>query len=159
MTRTVRAALRLVAAVIFAVTLALSVWLLSRPPEGRAADCATAQAMRTYNQSQLAPKRSAALASDADNSRSTLAYQNMVDQLQSFADRITTPDIRAKADTVVAINRDMFDHWKRWLAESQSDSTVSGVPTDSDRLYVHEFTEEARKLKIVDAELEKACPA
>jgi hypothetical protein len=97
--------------------------------------------------------------SDADNSRRTLAYQNMVDQLQSFADRITTPDIRAKADTVVAINRDMFDHWKRWLAESQSDSTVSGVPTDSDRLYVHEFTEEARKLKIVDAELEKACPA
>ena len=80
MTRTVRAALRLVAAVIFAVTLALSVWLLSRPPEGRAADCATAQAVRAYNQSQLAPKRSAALASDADNSRSTLAYQNMVDQ-------------------------------------------------------------------------------
>jgi hypothetical protein len=79
-------------------------------------------------------------------------------KLQSFADPITTPDIRAKADTVVAINRDMFDHWKRWLAESQSDSTVSGVPTDSDRLYVHEFTEEARKLKIVD-ELEKDCPA
>jgi hypothetical protein len=93
----------------------------------------------------------------------------MVDQLQSFADRITTPDIRAKPDTVVAITRDMFDHWKRWPKVNRTqrcresrptpDSTVSGVPTDSDRLYVHEFTEEARKLKIVDAELEKACPA
>lgn len=30
-------------------------------------------------------------------------------KLQSFADPITTPDIRAKADTVVAINGDMFD--------------------------------------------------
>lgn len=106
MTHSFRAALRVVAVTTFAVMIAVSAWLLVSPPRGRAADCATAHAMWTYYESQLASVRSAAQESNADNSQTEAAYRNMVNELQTYANRITTPDIRTKADTVVAIDRE-----------------------------------------------------
>ena len=66
------------------------------------------QAMWTYYKSQVASEHSAALESGADNNHTAVGYQNMVNELQTYADRISTPDVRAEADTIVAINRDMF---------------------------------------------------
>jgi hypothetical protein len=152
-----RSALRLVAVITFAVMIAASAWLLLRPPGGRAADCATAHAMWTYYESQLASERAAAQEPSADNNQTEVAYQNMVNELQDFANRITTPDIRAEADTIVAINRDMFEQWKRWVAESRSESPVSTGPAPSDRRFGSAFAENARKLKTAHAELERTC--
>jgi hypothetical protein len=81
----------------------------------------------------------------------------MVNELQGFANRITTPDIRAKADTIVAINRDMFEQWKRWAAESQSESSAPAGSTPSDRQFGSDFAQNAKKLKTAHAELETAC--
>lgn len=157
MTHRFRAALRLVAVTTFAVLIAVSAWVLFRPPQGRAADCATARAMWTYYQSQLASERPAAQESGTDNSQTEVAYQNMVNELQAFANRITTPDVRTKADTIATINRDMFEQWKRWVAESRSESSASASPTRSDRQFGKEFAQNAKKLKTAHAELENAC--
>ena len=158
MTHLSRAALRLVTATAFAVLITVSVWLLVRPAHGsRAADCATARAMWTYYESQLASERAAAQQASADNSHTEVAYQNMINELQGFADRITTPDIRAKADTIVAINRDMFEQWKRWAAQSQSESSAPAGSTPSDKQFGSEFAQNAKKLKTAHTELESAC--
>lgn len=142
-----RAALRLVGVTTFAVMIAVSVWLLFRPPQGRTADCATAHAMWTYYESQLASERAAAQESSADNSQTEVAYQNMINELQAFANRITTPDIRTKADTIVAINRDMFEQWKRWVTESRSESSAPAAPIPSDRQFGSEFAQNAKNSK------------
>jgi hypothetical protein len=152
-----RALLRLVAAIAFVVVIGVSVWVLSRPPHGRTADCATAHAMWIYLGTQLASQRAAAQKADADNTKTEAAYRNMVDGLQGYADRITTPDVRTKADTIVAINQDMFEQWKRWAAESQSETSFSAGPTPADKKFGHEFASDGRKLEIVHAELELAC--
>jgi hypothetical protein len=47
-THSFRTALRLSAAGVFALTIAVSVWLLVMSTGGEAADCATAQQMWTY---------------------------------------------------------------------------------------------------------------
>lgn len=144
MTHSVRPALRLVAIAAFAITIAVSTWLLLMPPGGRAADCATARAMWTYYESQLGSARAAAQESDANNTKTEAAYQNMINGLQSYADRIATPAIRSEADTIVAINRDMFEQWKRWVAQSQAESTISAGSTPSDRQFGVEFAESAK---------------
>lgn len=152
-----RAPLRLVAATTFAVIIGVSAWLLFRPPHGRAVDCATAQDMWTYLETQMASERAAAQESSADNNKTEVAYRNMVSELQAYADRITTPQIRTKADTIVAINQEMFEQWKRWVAESQSKSPASAGPTASDKKYGIEFAQSGRKLEITHAELERSC--
>lgn len=157
MANSVRAFARLVAVTSFAVMIAISAWLLLRPPGGRTADCATAQAMWTYYESQLASERAAAQESGADNKQTAVNYQNTVNRLQAYAERITAPDIRSKVDTIVAINRDMFEQWKLWVAESQSDSSVPGAPTPSDRQFGGKFVQDAKKLQIAHAELESSC--
>jgi hypothetical protein len=157
MTHSVRLALRLVAMATFATTIAVSTWLLLTPPGGRTADCAMARAMWTYYESQLASARAAAQEPDANNAKTEAAYQNMISGLQSYADRIATPAIRSEADTIVAINRDMFEQWKRWVAQSQSESTISAGPTPSDRQFGGEFAESAKKLGAAHAELDSSC--
>jgi hypothetical protein len=152
-----RTALRLSAAGAFAVTIAASVWLLVTSPGGKTADCATAQQMWTSYQSQLASARSAALKSNGDNDATAVKYQTMVNELQAYANRITAPDIRPRTDRIVAINREMFEQWKRWVAQSQSPSPDSATPTTSDKQFGNQFAANARKLKLVHAELAAAC--
>ena len=113
--------------------------------------------MWTYYQSQLASARSAALKSNGDNDATALKYQNMLNELQAYANRVTTPDIRSRTDRIVAINRDMFEQWKRWVAQSQVASTDPAAPTSSDTQFGNQFVASARKLKLVHAELEAAC--
>jgi len=113
--------------------------------------------MWTYYEAQLTSERAAAQQASTDNSQTEVAYQNMVNELQGFANRITTPDIRTKADTIVAINRDMFEQWKSWAAESQSEPSAPAGSTASDRQFGSEFTENAKKLKTAHADLESAC--
>jgi hypothetical protein len=153
-THSFRAALRWSAAVAFALTIAVSVWLLVTGPGGKTTDCATAQQMWTYYQSQLASARSAALKSNGDNDATALRYQTMLNELQAYANRITTPDIRSGTDRIVAINRDMFEQWKRWVAQSQAPSPE---PSSSDKQFGNQFAASARKLKVVHTELEAAC--
>ena len=153
-TQSFRAALRWSAAGAFALTIAVSVWLLVTSPAGKTADCATAQQMWTYYQSQLASARSAALKSNGDNDATALKYQTMLNELQAYANRVTTPDIRPRTDKIVAINRDMFEQWKRWVAQSQAPSPE---PSSSDKQFGDQFAASARKLKLVHAELEAAC--
>ena len=157
MTHSFRAALRWSAAGAFALTIAVSVWLLVTSREGKTADCATAQQMWTYYQSQLASARSAALKSNGDNDATALKYQTMLNELQAYANRVTTPDIRPRTDKIVAINRDMFEQWKRWVAQSQAPSPDSATPTPPDQQFGNQFAANARKLKLVHAELEAAC--
>jgi hypothetical protein len=152
-----RTALRLSAAGAFALTIAASVWLLVTSPGGKTADCATAQQMWTYYQSQLASARSAALKSNGDNDATAVKYQTMVNELQAYANRITAPDIRPRTDRIVAINREMFEQWKRWVAQSQAPSPDSATPTTSDKQFGNQFAANARKLKLVHAELAAAC--
>ncbi|SOX53813.1 hypothetical protein MAAFP003_2489 [Mycobacterium ahvazicum] len=134
-----------------------SVWLLVRPAGGKAADCATARAMWSYYESQLASARTAAQEPDANNSKTEVAYRNMINELQSYAGRISSPGLRSEADAMVAINRDLFEQWKRWVAESQSVSPTSVGPTPSDRQFGTDFTQNAEKLKDVHAELQRRC--
>jgi hypothetical protein len=156
-THSLRTALRWSAAGAFALTIAVSVWLLVTSPRGKTADCATAQQMWTYYQSQLASARSAALKSNGDNDATTLKYQTMLNELQAYANRVTTPDIRSRTDRIVAINRDMFEQWKRWVAQSQAPSPDPATPSSSDKQFGNQFAASARKLKLVHAELEAAC--
>jgi hypothetical protein len=58
---------------------------------------------------------------------------------------------------IVAINRDMFEQWKRWVAQSQAASPDSATPTSPDKQFGNKFAANARKLKLVHAELEAAC--
>ena len=152
-----RTALRLSAAGAFALTIAASVWLLVTSPGGKTADCATAQQMWTYYQSQLASARSAALKSNGDNDAIAVKYQTMLNELQAYANRVTTPDLRPRTDRIVAINREMFEQWKRWVAQSQAPSPDSATPTSPDTQFGNQFAANARKLKLVHAELEAAC--
>lgn len=156
-THSFRTALRLSAAGAFALTIAVSVWLLVMSPRGKTADCATAQQMWTYYQSQLTSARSAALKSKGDNDATAVKYQSMLNELQAYANRVTTPDIRPRTDQIVAINRDMFEQWKRWVAQSQAPSPDPATPTSSDKQFGNQFAASARKLKLVHAELEAAC--
>lgn|GEM_PF-4471174 len=156
-THSFRTALRLSAAGAFALTIAVSAWLLVTSPEGKTADCATAQQMWTYYQSQLASARSAVLKSNGDNDATAVKYQTMLNELQAYANRVTTPDIRPRTDRIVAINRDMFEQWKRWVAQSQAPSPDSATPTSPDKQFGNQFAANARKLKLVHAELEAAC--
>jgi hypothetical protein len=84
MTHFSRATLRWIAVTTFAVMIAGSAWLLFGPPHARSTDCATAHAMWTYYDSRLASERAAAQNAGADNSQTAVAYQNMVDELQSL---------------------------------------------------------------------------
>jgi hypothetical protein len=158
-THSFRAALRWSAAGAFGLTFAVAVWLLVTGPGGKTADCATAQQMWLYYQSQLASARSAALRSRGDNGATAVKYETMLDELQAYANRVTTPDIRSRTDQIVTINRDMFEQWKRWVAQSQAPSTDPGRPTSSDKQFGSQFAAGARKLKLVHAELEAACSA
>lgn len=153
-THSIRAALRWSAVGAFALTIAVSAWLLVTSPGGKTADCATAQQMWTYYQSQLASARSAALKSNGDNDATALKYQTMLNELQAYSNRVTTPDIRSRTDRIVAINRDMFEQWKRWVAQSQAPSPE---PSSSDKQFGNQFAASARKLKVVHTELEAAC--
>jgi hypothetical protein len=152
-----RTALRWSAAGAFVLTIAVSVWLLAMSPGGKTADCATAQQMWTYYQSQLASARSAALKSRGDNDATAVKYQTMLNELRAYANRVSTPDIRPRTDQIVAINRDMFEQWKRWVAQSQAPSADPATPTSSDQQFGSQFAASARKLKLVHAELEAAC--
>ena len=156
-TQSFRTALRLSAAGAFALTIAVSVWLLVMSPGGKTADCATAQQMWTYYESQLASARSVASKSKGDNDATAVKYQTMLNELQAYANRVTTPDIRPRTDQIVAINRDMFEQWKRWVAQSQAPSPDPATPTSSDKQFGNRFAASARKLKLVHAELEAAC--
>lgn len=156
-THSLRAALRWSAAGAFVLTIAVSVWLLVMSPGGKTADCATAQQMWTYYQSQLASARSAALKSEGDNDATAVKYQTMLNELQAYANRVTTPDIRPRTDQIVSINRDMFEQWKRWVSQSQAASPDPATPTSSDKQFGNQFAASARKLKQVHAELEAAC--
>ena len=156
-THSFRTALRLSAAGAFALTIAVSVWMLVTSPGGKTADCATAQQMWTYYQSQLASARSAALKSNGDNDAIAVKYQTMLNELQAYANRVTTPDIRPRTDRIVAINRDMFEQWKHWVALSQAPSPDSATPTSPDTQFGNQFAANARKLKLAQAELEAAC--
>lgn len=156
-THSFRAALRWSAAGAFVLTIAVSVWLLVMSPGGKTADCATAQQMWTYYQSQLVSARSAALKSEGDNDATAVKYQTMLNHLQAYANRVTTPDIRPRTDQIVSINRDMFEQWKRWVAQSQAASPDPATPTSSDKQFGNQFAASARKLKLVHAELEAAC--
>ena len=113
--------------------------------------------MWTYYQSQLASARSAALKSNGDNDATAVKYQTMLNELQAYANRVTTPDIRPRTDRIVAINRDMFEQWKRWVAQSQAPSPDPATPTSPDKQFGNQFAANARKLKLVHAELEAAC--
>jgi hypothetical protein len=156
-THSFRTALRLSAAGAFALKIAVSVWLLVTSPKGKTADCATAQQMWTYYQSQLVSARSATLKSNGDNDATAVKYQTMLNELQAYANRVTTPDIRPRTDRIVAINRDMFEQWKRWVAQSQAPSPDSATPTSPGMQFGNQFAANARKLKLVHAELEAAC--
>jgi hypothetical protein len=158
MTHSFRRVLRLIAVGTFALTIAASAWLLVAMPGAKARDCATAQQMWTFYQSQTASERSAALESAGDNAGTAVKYQNMINELQTYADRITTPDIRRRADRLVTINRDMFEQWKTWVAQSRARSSEPAVPTSSDKQFGNQFAANARKLKLVHAELTAACP-
>ena len=95
------------------LTIAVSVWLLVMSPGGKTADCATAQQMWTYYQSQLVSARSAALKSEGDNDGNRGEVPDTCStHLQAYANRVTTPDIRPRTDQIVSINRDMFEQWK-----------------------------------------------
>ncbi|WP_231382576.1 hypothetical protein [Mycobacterium simiae] len=127
------------------------------PDGGRASDCATARAMWTYYESQLASARAATQDPDADNGKTEAAYQHMLNQLQAYADRTSTPDIRSEAEAIVAINRDMFEHWKRWVADSQQEPSTPTGPTPSDKQFVDDFAKDAEKLKGIHTVLEQRC--
>jgi hypothetical protein len=157
MTRPRRRVLRLVAVGAFALTIAGSVWLLVAIPGARTTDCATAQQMWTFYQSQMASERSAALESAGDNAGTAVKYQNMIDELQTYADRITTPDIRRLANRMVTINHDMFEQWKTWVAQSRALSSEPATPTSSDKQFGNQFAANARILTLVHAELAAAC--
>jgi hypothetical protein len=156
-THSFRTVLRLVAGGAFALTIAASVWLLAVSPTEKTADCATAQQMWTYYQSQTASARSAAIKSNGDNDATAAKYQSMLTELQAYTDRVRTPDIRSRTDRMVAINRDMFEQWKRWLAQSQDPSSDTATPSSSDKQFGNGFAANARKLKLVHTELEAAC--
>jgi hypothetical protein len=156
-THSSRTVLRLVAGVAFALTIAVSVWLLVASPTGKTADCATAQQMWTYYQSQTASARSAAIKSNGNNDATAAKYQSMLTELQAYTNRVRTPDIRSRTDQLVAINRDMFEQWKRWLAQSQAPSTDGATPDSADKQFGNGFAANARKLKLVHSELEAAC--
>jgi hypothetical protein len=158
MTLSFRRVLRLVAIAASASTIAVSAWLLVAIPGDKTTDCATAQQMWAFYQSQLASERSAALESASDNAGTAVKYQNMVNELQTYADRITTPDIRRPADRMVTINQDMFEQWKTWVAQSRARSSEAATPTSSDKQFGNQFAANARKLKLVHAELTAACP-
>jgi len=113
--------------------------------------------MWTYYQSQLASARSAALKSDGDNDATALKYQTMLNELQAYANRVTTPDIRSRTDRIVAINRDMFEQWKHWVAQSQGPSPDPATPSSSDKQFGNQFAASAGKLTLVHAELAAAC--
>lgn len=152
-----RGATRLVGVATFAVMVVVSAWLLGKPAHGRAADCNTAHAMWSYYESQMASARTATQDSNGDNSQTEAAYQTMINGLQAFANRITTPEIRGKANEIVAINRDMFGQWKSWAAASQSEPSASATPTTSDQQVGREFVRDARKLETAHAGLEATC--
>ncbi len=114
--------------------------------------------MWTFYQSQMASERSAALESAGDNAGTAVKYQNMIDELQTYADRITTPDIRRLANRMVTINHDMFEQWKAWVAQSLARSSDPATPTSSDKQFGNQFAANARILKLVHAELTAACP-
>jgi hypothetical protein len=151
-----RRTLRLAAVAVFMVMIAVSTWLLARPG-GRTSDCATVRAMWTYYESQIAAERAATQEPDANNGKTEIAYQNMINELQAYAARVSTPDIRTEANAFVAINQDMFEQWKRWVAASQSESPASAGPTPSDRQFGSDFEQNAKKLNGVHAELESRC--
>jgi hypothetical protein len=72
-----------------------------------------------------------------------------------YAGRIATPDIRTKADAIVAINRDMFDQWKRWVAQSQSESAAGQLDqTDNSAAILRKMHEDS---KTAHEELDSAC--
>jgi hypothetical protein len=150
--------LRLVAVGAFALTIAGSVWLLAAIPGAKTTDCATAQLLWTIYQSQMASERSAGLESAGDNADTAVKYQTMIDELQTYADRITTPDIRRLANRMVTINHDMFEQWKTWVAQSRALSSEPATPTSSDKQFGNQFAANARILKLVHAELTAACP-
>jgi hypothetical protein len=158
MTDPLRRVLRLLAVGAFALTIAVSVWLLVAIPASKTTDCATAQQMWTFYKSQMAAERSAALESAGDNAGTAVKYQNMINELQTYADRITTPDIRRRADRMVKINHDMFEQWKNWVAQSRTPSSEPAAPTSSDKQFGSQFAANARKLKLLHAELTAACP-
>jgi hypothetical protein len=158
MTHPSRRVLRLVAVGAFASTIAASVWLLVAIPGAKTTDCATAQQMWTFHESQMASERSAALESASDNAGTAVMYQNMINELQTDADRITTPDIRRLANRMVTINHDMFEQWKTWVAQSRALSSEPATPTSSDKQFGNQFAANARILKLVHAELTAACP-
>jgi hypothetical protein len=157
MAQSFRSVLRLVAVGTFALMIAVSVWLLVTMPGVKTADRATAQQMWTFYQSQMASERSAALESAGDNAGTAVKYQNMINELQTYAGRITTPDIRRQADQMVAINNDMFEQWKAWVAQSRARSSEPRAPTSSDKQFGNKFAANARKLKLAHAELTAAC--
>jgi hypothetical protein len=95
---------------------------------------------------------------DSHGNESLTVAQNMVNALQTYADRITTPDIRRPADRMVTINQDMFEQWKTWVAQSRARSSEAATPTSSDKQFGNQFAANARKLKLVHAELTAACP-
>jgi hypothetical protein len=153
-----RGVLRLFALGAFALTIAVSVWLLVAIPKAKTTDCATAQQMWTFYQSQMASERSAALESASDNAGTAVTYQNMINELQTYADRIATPDIRRLANRIVTINHNMFEQWKMWVAQSRAPSSEPATPTSSDKQFGNQFAANARILKLVHAELTAACP-
>jgi hypothetical protein len=55
----------------------------------------------------------------------------------------------------VALNRDMFDQWKRRVVQSQSESAAG--PTRSDGQFGSDFAQNAGRLKTVHDELDSAC--
>jgi hypothetical protein len=152
-----REAVRLIGVTTFAVMVAFSAWLLGRPAHGRAADCNTARVMWSYYESQMTSARAATQDSNADNSQTEAAYQTMINGLQAFANRITTPEIRGKANEIVSINRDMFGRWKSWAAASQSEPSASATLTASDRQFGREFARDGKKLETAHATLETTC--
>jgi hypothetical protein len=109
--------------------------------------------MWTFYQSQMDSGRSAALESASDNARTAVKYQNMINELQTYADRITTPGIRRRADRMVTINHDMFEQWKTWVTQSRARSSEPATPASSDKQFGNQFDTNARKLKLVHAEL------
>jgi hypothetical protein len=113
--------------------------------------------MWKYYQSQSASSQPSLLESDADNGRAAATYQNMINELQGYANRITTPDVRADAEKIVIINRAMFEQWKRWAGEGQSESSASIAPTRADREFGSGFAQSAAKLKAAHSALENDC--
>jgi hypothetical protein len=142
----------------FALTIGVAAWLLISAPGTKKADCATAQQMWALYQSRASAARSAAVESDGDNAATTVKYQDMINDLRAHADRIRTPDIRSRADRMVAINQDMFEQWKHWMAESRTTSAEPATPSSSDKQFGMAFAANTRKLKLVHADLTAACP-